>query len=307
MEKAEFIWFNGKLVPWDEAQIHVLSHVAHYGTGVFEGIRAYATSRGPAILGLDRHVDRLFLSCKIIDLPLEYSKRDVSDAIRETVRRNGHESCYIRPLVFRGYGQIGVLPTTSPVEIAIVTFEWGTLHGAEGLEKGVDVGVSSWRRMAPNTHPAMAKASGNYLNSLMVIREAKRHGYAEGIALDREGYVCEASGENLFVLYQRALYTPPLGASILAGVTRGFVFELCADLGFEIKEQRIAREMLYYADEFFMTGTAAEITPVRSVDAMPVGDGVPGPVTKRLQKEFFGILKGEIPDRHGWLTPVGSQ
>lgn len=306
MQTSEFIWFNGEFIRWEEAKIHVLSHVAHYGSGVFEGLRAYATPGGPAVLGLAAHVTRLFRSCKIMDLPLPFTRVQISEAIIATVRQNGHAACYIRPLVFRGYGELGVLPTGCPVEFIIATLEWGTLHGAEALEKGVDVGVSSFRRIAPDTHPAMAKAVGNYVNSQMIILEAKRHGYAEGIVLDSEGFVCEASGANVFLVYDNALYTPPIGESILPGVTRSYVIQLAQDLGIPVRQERIAREMLYMADEVFMTGTAAEITPVRSVDRRRVGSGTRGPVATILQQAFFGIIRGERPDLHGWLTHVNA-
>ena len=307
MQPSTSIWFNGELVPWDEARIHVLSHVVHYGTGAFEGIRVYALPAGPAVLGLQQHVRRLFRSCKIIELTLPFTVGQVSDAILQTVAHNGHESCYVRPIAFRGYGELGVLPDKCPIELVIATFPWRTMHGQEALEKGVDIGVSSWRRMAPNTHPAMGKLSGNYLNSHQVILEAKRHGYAEGVMLDSEGFVAECSGENLFLAFDGDVYTPPLSASILPGVTRAFVIQLLNDFGIVVREERLPREMLYCADEIFMTGTAAEITPVRSVDRRRVGSGTRGPATQRLQQEFFGILRGEVEDRHDWLTPVHGQ
>ena len=304
MQESGVIWFNGKLVPWPEAKIHVVSHVCHYGSGAFEGIRAYATKKGTAILGLERHVERLFRSCKILGLPLSWSREEVASAICETVLENGGEACYIRPLVFLGEGNLGVMPTNSPVDMAIVTVRWGNLHGQDAIERGVDVGVSSWRRMAPDTHPAMAKAVGNYVNSMLIVREARRHGYQEGIVLDVDGYVCEGSGENLFVAYEGEVYTPPLGGSILPGITRGFVLELLSDFGVPVRQQRFSREMLYVADEIFMSGTAAEITPVRSVDGQPVGSATPGPLTRRVQADFFGIARGELPDRHEWLHPI---
>ena len=304
--ESDFIWLNGGLVPWREARIHVLSHVVHYGSGVFEGIRAYATPRGPAVLGLHPHVRRLFDSCKIVDMLLEYAPETIAAAILETIRANRHDACYIRPFVWRGYGPLGVDPAKNPIDVAVATLEWGTLMGEEALTKGVDVGVSSWRRMAPDTHPAMAKTSGNYVNSQLVVREAKRHGYAEGIVLDVSGNVAEGSGENLFFVHDGALLTPPIGASILPGITRGYVIQLAADLGVPVTQTRVPREMLYIADEIFMTGTAAEITPVRSVDRKPVGNGTRGPLTARIQSEFFSILRGEAEDRHGWLTHVNE-
>ncbi len=302
--KSESIWFNGKFVPWDEANVHVLSHVLHYGSSVFEGIRAYHTKQGTAVLGLDPHTKRLFNSAKVVRMEIPFSHAEISDAILATVKRNGHKACYIRPLVFRGYETLGVNPTPCPVETIIATWEWGAYLGPEAVEVGVDVGVSSWRRMAPDTHPSMAKVGGNYVNSQLVVMEAKRHGYVEGIVLDVSGYVSEGSGENIGVVYEGKIYTPPLGNSILAGITRGYVLQLAKDQGIEVVEQQVPREMLYFADEIFFTGTAAEITPVKSVDRLPVGKGSRGPITKALQDEFFGILSGEIEDRYGWLTPV---
>lgn len=298
------LWFNGEFVPWEEARIHVLTHALHYGSAVFEGLRAYATPQGPAVLGLAAHVERLFHSCKIVDLPLEHSAEEISAAILETVRRNRHAACYIRPLVFRGYGALGVFPAECPVEMAIATFPWVKTQEAESLEAGIDVGVSSWRRMAPDTHPALAKVAGNYVNSQLVVVEARRHGYADGLVLDVDGFVAEGSGQNVFLVQGGALCTPPVGDSILAGVTRRCVFEIAGDLGIRLQEQRIARELLYTADEIFLTGTVAEITPVRSVDGKTVGVGKRGPITQSLQKRFFGTLRGEFEDRHGWLTPV---
>ncbi|MFQ5577520.1 MAG: branched-chain amino acid transaminase [Anaerolineae bacterium] len=302
--KSDWIWFNGQFVPWDEAQVHVLAHVLHYGSSVFEGIRAYQLPQGPAVLGLAPHVKRFFDSCKIINVPLPYSKDEVSEAIVATVRKNSHQACYIRPLAFRGYDSLGVNPTTCPVEMIIATWEWGAYLGPEAVEQGVDVGVSSFRRMAPDTHPSMAKAGGNYINSQLVIMEARRHGYAEGVVLDVAGYVSEGSGENIFVVLDGKIHTPPLGNSILPGITRRFTITLAADLGYPVVEQQIPRDMLYIADEIFFTGTAAEITPVKRVDGQPVGSGSRGPITKALQDEFFGILNGAIEDRHGWLTPA---
>lgn len=296
------LWFNGELVPWEQAQTHVLSHVIHYGSGVFEGMRAYPSDRGPAIVGLDEHIARLFDSCKIISLPIPFDEQQLRGGVLETVRDTGYEACYIRPFVFRGYGELGVDPTNAPVEVVIAAFPFGSLMGAEALEQGVDVGVSSWRRMAPDTHPAMAKAAGNYLNSQLVLLEAQRHGYAEGIVLDVDGYVCEGSGENIFLVREGRLMTPPVGSSILAGITRGYAIRLAQDLGIEVVETRIPREMLYTSDELFFTGTAAEVTPIRSVDAKPVGNGKRGPVTRQLQAAYFDVTHGRVEDRHEWLT-----
>lgn len=301
---STFVWFNGELVPWDKAQVHVLTHALHYGSAVFEGVRAYAAKGGTAVFGLREHVERLFHSCKIVHLPLRWSQDEVEQAILDTVRANKHDACYIRPLAYRGYGALGVWPEECPVELAIATFPWVKSNEQELIEKGIDVGVSSWRRMAPDTHPAMAKVAGNYVNSQLVILEAKRHGYAEGIVLDVDGYLSEGSGQNLFLVQDGKLWTPPVGSSILAGITRRAVVELATDMGIAIVEQRLPRELLYTCDEMFFTGTVAEITPIRSVDGKPVGDGLRGPVTKRVQQRFFSIARGEIEDRHAWLTRV---
>jgi branched-chain amino acid aminotransferase len=304
MEKAANIWFNGQLIPWDDARVHVLSHVMHYGSGVFEGMRAYSTPQGPAVVGLQLHVRRLFRSCKVLYMDLPWAPEQVETAIVDTVRANGHNACYIRPLAFRGYGELGVLPDGNPIDLIVASFPWGAYHGSAGLEEGVDVGVSSWRRMAPDTHPAMVKASGNYVNSMLVVMEARRHGYAEGVVLDTDGYVAEGSGENIFLVVEGELLTPSIGSSILDGITRGYVKQLAGDLKIPVREMRIPREMLYFADEIFMTGTAAEITPVRTVDHRVVGTGRPGDVTRQLQSEFFAILNGKAPDRHNWLTHI---
>jgi len=306
LPKADVIWFNGKFVPWDEAKIHVLSHVLHYGSSAFEGIRVYQTPQGPAILGLEPHIKRLYRTCKIINMPIPFQHEEIKQAVVQTVARNKHQGCYVRPLVFRGYNVLGVDPQNCPVEVIIATWEWGAYLGVDALEKGVDVGVSSWRRMAPDTHPAMAKAGGNYINSQLVVMEAKRHGYAEGIVLDVQGYVSEGSGENIFVILDGKIYTPPMGNSILTGITRGFAIQLAEEKGYKILEQQIPREMLYIADEIFFTGTAAEITPVRSVDGISIGNGSRGPITQQIQSEYFSIITGEVPDRHGWLTYVNA-
>jgi len=300
------IWFNGRLVPWDQAQVHVLSHALHYASSVFEGLRAYPTPRGPAVFGLDAHVDRLFTSCKIVRLPIPYDRSRIRSAILETVRENGHEACYIRPLVWRGYGALGVWPDENPVEVAIATFPWNRSNEKDLREKGVGVGVSSWRRMAPDTLPAMAKASGNYLNSALVVAEAKRHGYDEGLVLNVEGYVSEGSGQNIFLVQAGALWTPPIAASILAGVTRACVLQIGRELGLSVREERLPREMLYAADEAFFSGTVAEITPIHSIDGLPVGEGKRGPVTQRIQERFFALTRGETAEARAWLTPVRS-
>jgi len=299
------VWSNGSLIPWDEATVHVSAHVLHYGSSVFEGIRAYATPDGPSVFRLDAHVERLFNSCKIFRMEIPYTRQEIKTAILDTVRANGHKSCYIRPLVFRGTGALGVEPRNCSVETIILTMEWGAYLGPEAIELGVDVGVSSWRRMAPDTFPAMAKIGGQYVNSQFAKMEARDRGFVENIVLDVNGYVSEGSGENLFLISRGIIHTPPLWASILEGITRQCAIQLIEDQGYPFKEQVIAREWLYTADELFFTGTAAEITPIRSVDGIQVGEGRRGPITESLQEAFFGITSGQAEDRHGWLTPVG--
>ncbi len=307
MNESEFIWFDGDLTPWDEAQVHVLSHALHYGSSVFEGIRCYDTPDGPGIFRLSSHLKRMYNSCKIYRMEVPYSSEQVSQAILNTVIENDLRSCYIRPLVFRGYDQLGVEPRNCPVHLIVAAWEWGAYLGEEALEEGVDVGVSSWRRMAPDTYPASAKAGGHYTNSQLIRMEAAENSYAEGIALDVYGYVSEGSGENLFLVQDGVLYTPPLSASILGGITRDCVITLARELGYEVREQLIAREMLYVADELFFAGTAAEITPIRSVDHIVIGPGRRGPITAKLQSEFFKIVSGKISDRHRWLTMIESE
>ncbi len=304
MTPGRYVWHNGQLVAWEDAKVHVASHALHYGSSVFEGIRAYDTPQGPAVLCLHGHVRRLFDSCRIFRMEVPYSPEELSEAILKTVDRNGHRTCYIRPLVYRGAGAFGLDPRKAPVEVAILTLEWDAYLGSEALEQGVDVVVSTWRRMAPSTHPAMAKISGNYVNSQLMTMEARDGGFAEAIALDVEGYVSEGSGENVFVVRDGVVYTPSLAHSILPGVTRQVAITLLRDLGYEVREVSLPREMLYLADEIFFTGTAAEITPVRSVDRIPVGTGRRGPVTEQVQKAFFDIVTGRAQDRHGWLTPI---
>ncbi len=289
---TEWIWHNGRFVKWADATVHVTAHALHYGSSVFEGLRAYATPKGPAILAIEPHVRRLFDSCRIVRLDVPYSAEAITSAIVETVRRNKLESCYIRPLVYRGVGPIGLDAREAPTEMAIFAFEFGRYLGSEAIEQGVDVMVSSWRRMAPDTLAAMSKAGGNYVSSQFITMEAKDLGFAEAIALDVNGMVSEGSGENIFVVYRGVLYTPPVGASILMGVTRECILTLARDLGLEVREQSFPREMLYVADEMFFAGTAVEISPVRSVDRIRVGDGARGPITRKLQDEFFGILSG---------------
>ena len=304
ISKTDTIWFDGRLVPWDQAHVHVSVHALHYGSSVFEGIRAYETASGPAVFCLGPHVDRLFNSAKVYRMEIPYTKEEIKQAIVDTITANRHSACYIRPLVFRGFDTFSINPRTCPVQVAIITIEWGRYLGPEAIEQGVDVGVSSWRRMAPGTFPAAAKIGGQYINSQFIAMEAAEHGYTEGIALDIHGYVSEGSGENLFLVSGGDILTPPLASSILQGVTRRCVITLAGDLGYQVREELIPRELLYMADEVFFTGTAAEISPIRSVDGITVGTGHRGPVTERLQVEFFGITGGQFPDRHDWLTPV---
>ncbi len=304
IKPTPWIWYDGKLTPWDEARVHVFAHALHYGSSVFEGIRAYATPRGPAVIGLERHVHRLFDSCKIYRMPIPYRPEEITQAILETIRANELQSCYIRPLVFRGVGLLSLDPRPCPVHVIVGTIALDEFLGEEALKNGIDVGVSTWQRMSPNTYPAMAKIGGQYINSQLVVMEAHDRGFVEGIALNAAGYVSEGSGENLFLVKDSVIYTPPLAASILAGITRAFIVQLARDLEYQVREETIAREMLYLADELFFTGTAAEVTPIRSVDGIQVGQGQRGPVTARLQEQFFGIAKGQLQDRFGWTTVV---
>lgn len=301
MNKTEFIWFNGELVPWDKAQIHVLSHVVHYGSSVFEGVRCYATPGGPAIFRLKEHTRRFFDSAKIYRMEIPFTPDAINAACREVVSANNLESAYLRPVAFRGYGELGVDPRPCPVDVAVAALSWGAYLGADALELGVDVGVSSWTRMAPNTLPSMAKAGGNYLNSQLVRLEAAQHGYSEGIVLDTQGFVSEGSGENLFLVRDGKVFTPPLSASVLPGITRDTAVTLARELNIEVVEAQLPRESLYIADELFFTGTAAEVTPVRSVDGIQVGAGKRGPITEQIQSAFFDLISGELTDRWGWL------
>ncbi|MBM3469793.1 MAG: branched-chain amino acid transaminase [Armatimonadetes bacterium] len=304
MKASGQIWLDGALVPWDEARVHVAAHVVHYGSSVFEGIRAYQTLSGPAVFCLGQHVRRLLDSCRIFRMMPSYSSDDLTRAILKTVSVNGHGDCYIRPVVFRGVESLSVDHRRCPLHVAVITFEWGRYLGEEAIEHGVDVMISSWRRIAPDTLPGMGKIGGNYVNSAFIVMEAADNGYAEGIALDVQGYLSEGSGENLFLVRDGVVYTPPLAASILGGITRGVVMTLCREAGIEVREMAIPREMLTVSDEAFFTGTAAEITPIRSVDRQPVGSGRRGPLTERLQERFFGITSGRLPDTQGWLTQV---
>ncbi len=300
------IWFNGKLVPFEDAKIHVLSHVVHYGSSVFEGIRCYHTARGSAIFRLREHMRRLIDSGKVYRMEMPYTLDELCEAVLETVRASGLESCYIRPVAFRGMGPMGVNPLKNPVDVAVAVWEWGKYLGEEAMEKGVDVEVASWARMAPNTLPAIAKAGGNYLNASLVKMDAVLNGYTEGIMLSVDGHLAEGSGENLFVVRDGVIYTPPTSLSILAGITRDAVLQLAREKNLPVHEAAMPREMLYLADEIFFTGTAAEITPVRSVDHHNIGSGKRGPVTAALQEAFFDIIEAGN-DAHGWLTFLDAE
>ncbi|MEW6010595.1 MAG: branched-chain-amino-acid transaminase [Euryarchaeota archaeon] len=301
-DKNGKIWFNGELVDWKNANIHVLSHVVHYGSSVFEGIRCYHNKQGSAVFRLEEHVERLFDSARIYRMDIPYTPPEISRAIQETIKINELKECYIRPVVFRGQGELGVNPLNSPLEVVIAAWKWGSYLGQEALEAGVDVGVSTWRRMAPDTLPNMAKAGANYMNSQLVKMEALENGYDEGILLDYQGMISEGSGENIFLIKDEVIYTPPLASSLLKGITRDSVIKLAKEMEMEVREEQMPREMLYVADEIFLTGTAAEVTPIRSVDRINVGSGGRGPVTEKLQHAFFQILRAEVDDRFRWLT-----
>lgn len=302
-EKVDKIWMNGKFVNWDDANVHVLSHVVHYGSSLFEGLRCYNTKKGPAIFRLQEHTKRLFNSCKIYRMELPYTLDELNQAQLELVRINKLEDCYIRPVAYRGYNSLGVDPRACPVDVAIAAWRWGKYLGPEALELGVDVCVSSWNRMAPNTFPAMAKCGANYMNSQLIKLEALSHGYSEGIALDHNGMVSEGSGENIFMVRQGSLITPPFNASILPGITRRTVIKLAEEMGIPVIERNIPREALYIADEVFFTGSAAEITPINSIDKVLIGKGGRGPITEKLQTAFFDIVeKGNDP--YGYLSFV---
>jgi len=302
---TEKIWHNGRFIAWQDATIHVLSHVVSYGSSVFEGLRCYSTPNGPAVFRLHEHVRRMTDSAKIYRMDnLGFTAEQLADAMLELVRVNKMESCYLRPIVMRGYGDIGVNGLKNPIDIYIACWTWGKYLGEEALAEGVDVCVSSWNRMAPNTLPALAKAGANYMNSQLIKMEAIANGYSEGIALDVQGYVSEGSGENIFVVRDGKILTPPLGASVLPGITRDAILTLAGEVGIPVVETIIPRELLYIADEVFFSGTAAEITPIRSIDRITIGSGRRGPIAERLQKEFFGVINGVRPDTHKWLSPV---
>jgi branched-chain amino acid aminotransferase len=304
MTPTKFIWFNGELIPWEKATVHVMTHAMHYGSSVFEGLRCYNTPKGPAIFRLAAHTKRLFDSAKIYRMEVPYSADQINEACKAVVRDNGLKSAYLRPLAWRGYGELGVYPLDNPVEVMVAAIEWGAYLGTDAIENGVDVGVSSWSRMAPNTVPTMAKAGGNYLSSQLIVTEARRHGYVEGISLDVNGNLSEGSGENLFLVRDNTIFTPPFTAALLPGITRDTVMTFAKQLGFEVREQNLPREALYLADELFFTGTAVEITPVRSVDKLVIGTGKRGPITAAIQKAFYGLFNGETEDKWGWLDYV---
>ena len=298
----EKVWHNGQFIPWNEATIHVGSHTVSYASCLFEGIRCYQTAHGPAIFRLKEHTSRLVNSAKIYRMTLDYSLEQLQQAMVELVQVNKAEHCYIRPLVFRGYNELAVNPLKNPIEVYLLAWKWGKYLGEEALKNGVDVCVSSWQRIAPNTLPAMAKAASNYMNAQLIKMEALTNGYAEGIALDANGQVSEGSGENLFAVREGTLYTPPLASSVLPGITRDSITTLAREMGMTVSEQPLAREFLYIADELFFTGTAAEVTPIRSVDRIVVGKGKPGPITLKLQQSYLAIAEGRAEDAHGWLT-----
>ena len=304
-DSASKIWIDGNLVDWEDANIHVLSHVVHYGTSVFEGIRAYKNKNGVAIFRLKEHVQRLFNSAKIYKIEIPYTQEEVEEAIIETVRANELDGgCYIRPIIFRGYGELGVNPLNCPVNVVIAAWEWGSYLGEEGMANGVDIGVSSWRKPAPDTFPTLAKCGANYMNSQLAKIEAIENGYDEAIMLDYEGHVSEGSGENIFLVEGDKIFTPTMASSNLKGITRDSVITLATDLGYEVIEETISRERLYIADEVFFTGTAAEVTPIRSIDRKTIGIGKRGPVSEKLQSAFFEIAEAKVKDKYGWLTYI---
>ncbi len=301
---GEYVWHNGEYIAWNDANIHVMSHVIHYGTSVFEGIRAYDTHKGAAVFRLREHIRRLLDSAKIYRMQPDYTVDQLIEASLETIRKNKMNACYIRPVIFRGYGEFGVNPFNNPIESYVAVWEWGKYLGAEALEQGVDVCTSSWNRIAPNTLPALAKTGANYMNSQLIKMEAIQNGYVEGIALERNGYVSEGSGENLFLVRDGVMRTPNLASSVLPGITRNTIIHLARNMGIEVIEETIPRESLYIADEVFFTGTAAEITPIRSIDKIEIGSGRRGEITKKLQDAFFNIFTGETDIPQEWLTPI---
>ena len=303
-DTASKVWMDGEIVDWKDAQIHALSHVVHYGTSVFEGIRAYSNDKGSAVFRLEEHVKRLFDSAKIYKMPIPYTEEEIAEAIKEIIRVNDLKSCYIRPIVFRGYGELGVNPLNCPVNVIIAAWEWGSYLGEEGMANGVDIGVSSWRKPAPDTFPTLAKCGANYMNSQLAKIEAIEHGYDEAIMLDYAGYVSEGSGENIFLVENGVLHTPTIASSNLRGITRDSIIKVAKDLGYEVIEESITRERLYLADEVFFTGTAAEVTPIRSIDHKTIGIGKRGPVSENIQSAFFEIVEAKVEDKYGWLDYI---
>lgn len=304
MTPTEYIWMNGKLVKWEDANIHVCSHVVHYGSSVFEGMRVYKTPQGPAALRLKDHSKRLINSAKIYRMEIPYTAEEIDQATLDIIGINNLDACYVRPVAYRGYGTLGVDPSKCPVDLAIAVWPWGNYLGEEALENGVSVCVSSWNRPAPNTLPMMAKSGANYMNGQLIKLEALSRGYVEGIALDVRGYVSEGSGENVFLVKDGALFTPTFASAVLPGITRDCVIRIARDMGFDVVEQDIPRESLYLADEVFFTGSAAEITPISKIDDIQIGAGKRGPITHKLQETLFGILNGTAEDKYGWLTHV---
>lgn len=303
-DTASKIWIDGNMVDWKDAKMHVLSHVVHYGTSVFEGIRAYKNENGVAVFRLKEHVQRLFDSAKIYKIDIPYTQEEIEEAILETVRVNDLNGCYIRPIAFRGYGELGVNPLNCPVNVVIAAWEWGSYLGEEGMANGVDIGVSSWRKPAPDTFPALAKCGANYMNSQLAKLEAIDNGFDEAIMLDYEGHVSEGSGENIFLVEGEKLFTPAMSSSNLKGITRDSIMTIARDLGYEVVEEVISRERLYAADEVFFTGTAAEVTPIRSIDHRTIGIGKRGPIAEKLQKSFFDIVEAKVEDKYGWLSYI---
>lgn len=303
-DTASKIWIDGEMVDWKDAKIHALSHVIHYGTSVFEGIRVYGNENGTCVFRLEEHVKRLFDSAKVYKMDIPFTEKEIADAIIETVRENGLTSCYVRPIAFRGYGELGVSPFGCPVNVVIAAWEWGSYLGEEGMANGVDVGVSSWRKPAPDTFPTLAKCGANYMNSQLAKMEAIDNGYDEAIMLDYQGFVSEGSGENIFLVENGVLHTPSMASSNLRGITRDSIIKLAGSLGLEVVEETISRERLYLADEVFFTGTAAEVTPIRSIDHRSIGIGKRGPITEEIQKTFFEIVEAKRDDEFGWLTYI---
>ncbi|WP_017443931.1 branched-chain amino acid transaminase [Gayadomonas joobiniege] len=302
----ELIWYNGKVIPWQDATVHIVCHAIHYGSSVFEGVRCYDTPKGPAIFRLAEHTRRLFDSAKIYRFDIPYTADEINQGCKDIVKANGFKSAYLRPFAFMGAHNLGLNPPKVPLETSIIALNWGSYLGEESLEQGVDAAVTSWNRLAPNTMPTGAKAGGNYLSSILITTEAKRHGYVEGIGLDHNGYVSEGAGENLFVVRDGVISTPPLTSGILPGITRGTLITLAEEMGYKVVEQALPREALYLADEVFMCGTAAEVVPVRSVDQIQVGDGKRGPITEKIQKAYFGLFNGTTEDKWGWLDYIND-